>query len=55
MKLDVTVEECGLILDALSTLPLARSLNTFQKVMRQYQEEQQRLATLPSAEPTRID
>jgi hypothetical protein len=53
MKIDVTPEECALILDALSTLPLARSLNTFNKVMRQYQEEQQRLAAVP--EPTRID
>lgn len=55
MKLDVTPDECGLILDALSALPLARSLNTFQKVMRQYQEEQQRLAALPQTEQTRIN
>lgn len=53
MKIDVTPEECALILDALSQLPLARSINVFNKVMRQYQEEQQRLAAVP--EPTRID
>lgn len=55
MKLDVTPDECGLILDALSALPLARSLNTFQKVMRQYQEEQQRLAAVPDSAPQRIE
>jgi hypothetical protein len=55
MKVDITPEECALILDALSALPLARSLNTFQKVMRQYQEEQQRLATVPESAPQRID
>jgi hypothetical protein len=36
MAIELTKDECALILDGLAQLPLAKAYNTFQKVLEHY-------------------
>jgi hypothetical protein len=50
VKIDVTPEECALILDGLASLPLKASYNLFTKLMGEYQK-QSTPSTPTAAEP----
>ncbi len=51
MAVELTKDECALILDGLAQLPLAKAYNTFQKVLEHYRAMEAAAQTLQSVGP----